>query len=121
MAKRWKLSLYVFKYLGLLLSSDLSRTKHIEGIYTKTKNILGLLYLWFYQYANQETLLQLYVSIVRPNLEYTAPVRDPHMWKWSGSTGKHSEVCMQNDNDKGYNELRYVTNLSPLLQTEGLL
>ena len=48
-----------FKYLGLLLSSDLSWTKHIEGICTKAKKILGLLYHQFYQHANQETLLQL--------------------------------------------------------------
>ena len=63
----------------LLLTSDLSWSKHIEGICTKTKKILGLLYRQFYQRANQETLLQLYVSIVRPHMEYAAQVWDPHL------------------------------------------
>ena len=40
-----------FKYLGLLLTSDLSWSKHIEGICTKTKKILGLIYRRFYQHA----------------------------------------------------------------------
>ena len=70
-----------FKYLGLLLTSDLSWSKHIEGICTKTKKILGLIYRRFYQHANQETLLQLYISIVRPHMEYAAQVWDPHLKK----------------------------------------
>ena len=70
-----------FKYLGLLLTSDLSWSKHIEGICTKTKKILGLIYRRFYQHANQETLLQLYISIVRPHMEYAAQVWDPRLKK----------------------------------------
>ena len=71
-----------FKYLGLLLSSDLSWTNNIEGICTIAKKILGLLYRQFYQHADQETLtLQLCISIVWPHMEYAAPVWDPHVRK----------------------------------------
>ena len=41
--------------------------------------ILGLgLYRKLYGHANSPTLFQLYLSFVRPLLEYAAPVWDPH-------------------------------------------
>ena len=102
------------KYLGLLLTSDLSWSKHIEGICTKTKKILGLIYRRFYQHANQETLLQLYISIVRPHMEYAAQVWDPHLKKDQDlleSTQKFACKMITKHWDKGYNELLYMTNL----------
>ena len=63
-----------FKYLVVLLSSDQSFTQHIEPTCSKARRILGLLYRRFYNNANNDTLLQLYLSLVRPHLEYTSPV-----------------------------------------------
>ena len=63
-----------FNYLGLLFTSNLSWSRHIKGVCTKTKKILGLLYCRFYQHADQQTLCQLYISIVRPHMEYAASV-----------------------------------------------
>ena len=106
-----------FKYLGLLLTSNLSWSKHIEGICTKTKKILGLLYRRFYQHANQETLLQFYVSIVRPHMEYAAPVWDLHLKKDQDlleSTQKFACKRIIKNWDKGYDELLYMTNLPSL-------
>ena len=54
-----------FKYLGLLLTSDLSWSKHIEGVCTK-KKILGLLYRRFYQNAD-----------VKLFTNYTFPLYNP--------------------------------------------
>ena len=65
-----------FKYLGVIISSDLSWSQHIEGICSKARKIIGMLYRRYYQYADSSTLLKLYTSLVRPH-EYAAPVWDP--------------------------------------------
>ena len=68
-----------YKYLGLLISSDLSWSGHIHSVCSKARKILGLLYRRFYKFSDQATLLQLYLSLVRPHLEYAATVWDPHL------------------------------------------
>ena len=40
--------------------------------------ILGVLYRRFYNYAEGDTLKQLYLSLIRLHLEYACPVWDPH-------------------------------------------
>ena len=42
---------------------------------------MEMLYCQFYPQANERTLHQLYISTVRPHLEYAAPVWDPHLRK----------------------------------------
>ena len=106
-----------FKYLGLLFTSDLSWSRHIEGVCTKAKKILGLLYRRFYQHADQQTLRQLYISIVRPHMEYAAPVWDPHLRKDQDlleSTQKFACKVMTKTWDRGYDELLNMTNLPSL-------
>ena len=45
----------------------------------KAKKLLGLLYRRFYQYADSNTLLQMYnISLIRPHLEYGSPVWSSH-------------------------------------------
>ena len=36
-----------------------------------------MLYRHYYQYADSNTLLKLYTSLVRPHVEYATPVWDP--------------------------------------------
>ena len=60
-----------YKYLGLLLSSDLSWTQHINNVCTKAKKLFGLIYSCFYQFSTPASLL------VRPN-QYASQVRSPY-------------------------------------------
>ena len=70
-----------YKYLGLLLTADLSWSSHISSICLKAWKILGLLYRWFYGNVSQDVLKQLYLSLVRPHLEYGCHVWNPHLEK----------------------------------------
>ena len=50
---------------------------HVEVIYfstqPKARKLLRVLYREYYQYAEPQTLLQLYTSLVSPHLEYASP------------------------------------------------
>ena len=71
----------MFKYHGVLLRDNLSWSDHIAVTCTKAKQVLGLLYRQFYNHASPETLKQLYLSLVRPHLEYAAPLWSPYTQK----------------------------------------
>ena len=70
-----------YKYLGLLLTADLSWSSHISSVCLKARKILGLLYRRFYGNLSQDALKQLYLSLVRPHLEYGCHVWNPHLEK----------------------------------------
>lgn len=70
-----------YKYLGLLLSSDLSWNSHIHSICGKARKLLGLIYRRYYNYTDPSILLQMYLTLVRPHLEYASQVWSPHLSK----------------------------------------
>ena len=70
-----------FKYLGVHISQNLSWSPHVKYVCTKAKRILGLLYRKFYNHTTSEAMLQLYISLVRPHVEYAATVWSPHLQK----------------------------------------
>ena len=70
-----------YKYLGLLLSLDLSWSHHIQSTCTKARKLLGLLYRQFSNNTNPEVMAKLYLSLVRPHLEYGAQVWHPYLSK----------------------------------------
>ena len=72
---------FFFKYLGVLLAEDLVWTPHVHAVCSKAHQVLCLLYRRFYNYSNADTLVQLYVSMVRPHLEYACPMWAPHTAK----------------------------------------
>ena len=63
-----------YKYLGIVISTDLTWGNHIKGITTKARKQIRLLYRQFYKHAQQDTLRALYVVLIRPHLEYGIPV-----------------------------------------------
>ena len=70
-----------YKYLGVLISSNLSWGNHVSNICSRAKKHLGMLYRRFYRDADSSTLRMLYTNSVRPLLEYAVPVWDPHLLK----------------------------------------
>ena len=65
---------------NVLVKNNLTWSDHIAGICSKSKQILGMLYRQFYNNSSPETLkqLQLYLSLVRPHLEYSCQLWDPY-------------------------------------------
>ena len=57
------------KDLGVLISSDLKWSNHVQTISTRANRILGMLkHLFRYRYP--DIWKQLYTALVRPHLEY---------------------------------------------------
>ncbi len=67
--------------LGLLISSNMSWSAHSTSTCSKAKQILGLLYRYYYGSASSATLKQLYFSMVRPHLDYACQIWDSHLAK----------------------------------------
>ena len=55
--------------------------EHVQSTCAKTKRILGLLYRQFCNHTPGNAMLQLYLSLVRPHLDYAASIWSPHMKK----------------------------------------
>ena len=71
-----------YKYLGVTLTSDLTWSEHITNITTKSRRLVGLLYRQFCRWSNPATMFRLYVSLVRPHLDYSAtPAWNPYLTK----------------------------------------
>ena len=65
-------------YLGVDISSDLTGNSHINRITSKANKSLGFLRRNLYSCSKQIKEMA-YKSLVRPILEYSSPVWDPHM------------------------------------------
>ena len=106
-----------FKYLGVLISSDLSWSRHIDSICAKGKRLIGLLYRRFSTNVSSERLIEMYKYLVRPHLEYAAPVWDPHLLKDIKSVENVQKyglkMCLKRW-DLGYQELLHLAQIPTL-------
>ena len=67
-----------YKYLGVIITSNLSWLEYIQSICNKNRKFVDLLYRQFYLNANSDTLRQFYLSCIRQHLEYACTVWDPY-------------------------------------------
>ena len=63
-----------YKYLGVTICNDLAWSTHVDKIASKTRQLIGMLYRRFCKWSSSNVLLQLYLSLLRPHLEYAAQV-----------------------------------------------
>ena len=66
-----------YKYLGVLLCSNLSWSPHIKSVCSKSRKVLGTIFRHFYQFSSPKTLLCLYRALVLPHLSYCSSVWSP--------------------------------------------
>ena len=62
------------KLLGITLSNDLTWKRHVENIVKKGGKIIYMLYQLKRAGVNQADLVTIYISVVRPVVEYACPV-----------------------------------------------
>ena len=62
------------KLLGVTISRDLTWNKHVDNIVKKAGKRLYMLYQLKRAWITQKDLVSVYVSVVRPVLEYACPV-----------------------------------------------
>ena len=117
---------HCYKYLGVNISDDLSWTAHINEISSKARKLIGLLYRQFSTYSAPETLLQLYISLVRPHLEYASQIWSPHLIKHVNQLEQVQKfalkVCFRQwSRLSSYSDLLQLSNLPQLTERRKFL
>ena len=70
------------KLIGVILSHDLSWNMHVDSIVKKTAKRVYMLYQLKRAGISQTDLVTVYVSVVRPVLEYACPVWHTNLPKY---------------------------------------
>ena len=71
-----------YKYLGVILTSKLCWSSHIQHITNKARRVLGIIYRNISPNTNNYlTVLKLYMALVRPHLEFATQVWNPYLVK----------------------------------------
>ena len=70
------------KDLGVVFDKDLKFTSHVNQIVMKANRVLGIIKCTFAS-RDANTIRLLYVTLVRPILDYASTVWNPHLMKKS--------------------------------------
>ena len=70
---------YHVKVLDITLSNDLTWKRHVDNIVKKSGKIIYMLYQLKRAGVNQADLITIYISVVRPVVEYACPVRNTNL------------------------------------------
>ena len=105
------------KYLGLTIKNNLFWSDHISKICSKARRLVGMLFRNFYTCADTSTIKMLYLTLVRPHLEYGNQVWDPYHikdLKLLEDVQKFAcKVCLKNWN-MSYDEMLDTLNIPKL-------
>ena len=69
---------YSYKYLGVVINSNLSWSPHISSVCSKSHKILSYFFRNFYCFSSRSSLFTLYSSLVHPHLSHCSSLWDPH-------------------------------------------
>ena len=61
----------------MTITSKLDWTRHINHVATKARKLVGMLYRKYYTWTDTPVLRCLYLSCIRPHLEYACQLWDP--------------------------------------------
>ena len=84
------------KYLGIILTSKLSWSPHIQHICSKARKLLGCIFRHFYYLSTSSVLIKLYKSQVFPILTYCSSLWDPQFTKDKIAIEKVRFFCTEN-------------------------
>ena len=66
-----------FKYLGVIILSNLSWSAHIRSVCSKSRQSIGVIFRHFYHSSSSWSLLKMYIALILPHLLYCSSVWDP--------------------------------------------
>ena len=70
----------IYKLLGIYVSSDLSWNNHVTYIYERANSRLHFLRQFKRAAVSCKDMLRFYIAVIRPVLEYAAPVARLAHW-----------------------------------------
>ena len=71
-----------YRYLGVFVNEHTSWSEHIKQLCSKVRKLIGMQYRQFYTWADTSTLITIYLTCIRPHLEYAAQLWDPYNKKY---------------------------------------